>query len=210
MKLNWQHITILVIFWGTLVSPIAFYIYTFGFGIWENNDDWGQMGSAIGGLYTPILSLFTFMLLGLQLYRQNQVDRHNQIAWFIDRSLEGGEKALRYMAEISQEKNMENQTVLDGLLSTIKNGTPEDVASYLGMPVNQRFFSAATIYFSNLEGLKNSNNINAQLACEELRTEAAMLLGYNMMILIEREVLRGMLSYGPYFDNESLPNEQKS
>ncbi|MEZ8088403.1 hypothetical protein [Vibrio sp. 1S139] len=152
MKLNWQHIAILVIFWGTLVSPIAFYIYTFGFGIWESNDDWGQMGSAIGGLYTPILSLFTFMLLGLQLYRQNQVDRHNQIAWFIDRSLEGGEKALKYMAEISQEKNMENQTVLDGLLSTIKNGTPEDVASYLGMPVNQRFFQQRLYIFQILKG----------------------------------------------------------
>jgi hypothetical protein len=62
MKLNWQHLIIIVVFWGTLISPIAFYTYTFGFGIWENNEDWGQMGSAIGGLYTPILSLFTFML----------------------------------------------------------------------------------------------------------------------------------------------------
>ncbi|MFM2590992.1 hypothetical protein [Vibrio sp. TBV020] len=209
MKLNWQHLIIVVIFWGALISPITFYIYTFGFGIWESNDDWGQMGSAIGGLYTPILSLFTFMLLGLQLYRQNQVDHHNQISWFIDRSLKGGEKALKYMAEISQEKNMDNQTVIDGLLSIINNGTQEDVASYLGMPVNQRFFSAATIYFSNLEGLKGSNNLNAQLACEELRTEAAMLLGYNMMIIIEREVLRGMLAHGPYFDNESLSSERE-
>ncbi|WP_407546946.1 hypothetical protein [Vibrio parahaemolyticus] len=200
VKARWQHIIIVVVFWGALISPVMFYSSVFGFGLWDNNEDWARMGSAVGGLYAPILSLFTFMLLGLQLYRQNQVDNHNYVIWFIDRSLSGGEKSLKLMNELRHEESINNLTVWNGLLLIINNGKREDIQNYLGLPVNQRFYSAATTYFSNLEGLKNSKNPHMLLACEELKAEAAIRLGYHDMVIIERNVMSGMLSYGPYFE----------
>ncbi len=199
LKKNWQHIVLVVLFWGALIGPVALYGYVFGFGLWDSNEDWARMGSAVGGLYAPILSLFTFMLLGLQLHRQNQVDNHNHAIWFIDRSLSGGEKSLILMNELRHEKSINNLTVWEGLLVVIHNGKHEDVQAYLGLPVNQRFYSAVTNYFSHLEGLKNSKNSHILLACEELKSEAAIRFGYHDMIILEREVMGDILSKGPYF-----------
>lgn len=53
---------------GVLISPIAVYSYQFGFGIWPSNEDWSRMGSALGGLYSPIIGLLTLALL----YRQQK------------------------------------------------------------------------------------------------------------------------------------------
>ena len=51
-----------------LISPIAIYSYQFGFGIWGAHEDWSRMGSALGGLYSPIIALLTLALL----YRQQK------------------------------------------------------------------------------------------------------------------------------------------
>ncbi|HFQ4941758.1 TPA: hypothetical protein ACGUTZ_004303 [Vibrio vulnificus] len=61
-----------------LVAPVAFYIVTFGIGIWDSHSDWAAMGSAIGGLYTPILALLTLAVLIKQLQIQAQVKDYEQ------------------------------------------------------------------------------------------------------------------------------------
>lgn len=51
-----------------LFAPIAVYSYQFGFGIWSGHEDWSRMGSALGGLYSPMIALLTLALL----YRQQK------------------------------------------------------------------------------------------------------------------------------------------
>lgn len=54
-----------------LISPILFYYSVFGFGVWETHDDWAKMGGALGGIYTPLLSLLTTFLI----YKQFALQR---------------------------------------------------------------------------------------------------------------------------------------
>ncbi|EKO3403001.1 hypothetical protein N6C02_004319 [Vibrio fluvialis] len=61
-----------------LVTPILFYIYQFGFGLWSEHSDWASMGSALGGLYTPILALLTLAVLVKQLQIQAQSRDYEQ------------------------------------------------------------------------------------------------------------------------------------
>ncbi len=61
-----------------LTMPILFYIYRFGFGIWDEHSDWALMGSALGGLYTPILALLTLAVLVKQLQIQSQSRNYEQ------------------------------------------------------------------------------------------------------------------------------------
>jgi hypothetical protein len=51
-----------------IFSPILAYAYTFGFGIWASHDEWSKMGSALGGIYSPIIAVATLCFL----YRQQR------------------------------------------------------------------------------------------------------------------------------------------
>jgi hypothetical protein len=54
----------------TLIIPVALYIYQFGFGLWEDNADWANMGSYFGGVLGPLITSFSLLFLGYQIHLQ--------------------------------------------------------------------------------------------------------------------------------------------
>ncbi|PMJ97759.1 hypothetical protein [Vibrio sp. 10N.261.55.A7] len=46
-----------------LAAPIVIYTKSFGIGVWSNHNDWGVMGSAIGGIYTALFAFLTLLVL---------------------------------------------------------------------------------------------------------------------------------------------------
>ncbi|HEN8735876.1 TPA: hypothetical protein U8207_004324 [Pseudomonas putida] len=68
------------VFGAILFTPVALYAYTFGLGIWSTHDDWAKMGSALGGIYAPILSALTLYLIYRQL-RLQAVIHVDQMDW---------------------------------------------------------------------------------------------------------------------------------
>ena len=69
-----------IIFGIILLIPLAIYAYQFGLGIWPTHDDWAKMGSALGGIYTPILSVLTLYMIYRQL-RLQAVIHVDQMDW---------------------------------------------------------------------------------------------------------------------------------
>lgn len=59
-----------------LLLPILFYAYNFEFSLSKESDDWADFGSYIGGVYAPILSVLTLMVLLTQIYIQ--FEQHQQ------------------------------------------------------------------------------------------------------------------------------------
>lgn len=59
-----------------LLSPLILYSYVFGVGIWSEHSEWAAMGSAIGGLYTPILTVVTSLILAKQFQLQREMSRY--------------------------------------------------------------------------------------------------------------------------------------
>lgn len=59
-----------------LLSPIVVYVYKFGVNITDSHARWGEMGSAMSGLYTPILSLLTLAVLLAQVRLQDAMNKH--------------------------------------------------------------------------------------------------------------------------------------
>lgn len=62
-----------------LLSPILAYIYKFGFGFWDQPNEWSDLGSYVGGIYTPILSLITLAVISIQIFIQHQQYQHSLI-----------------------------------------------------------------------------------------------------------------------------------
>lgn len=69
-----------IIFGIILSMPLAIYTYQFGLGIWPTHDDWAKMGSALGGIYAPILSALTLYMIYRQL-RLQAVIHIDQMDW---------------------------------------------------------------------------------------------------------------------------------
>lgn len=61
---------------AVLILPIVVYVHTFGGRLSEIHGRWGEMGSAMSGIYGPILSLLGFGVLIMQVNLQSQTNKH--------------------------------------------------------------------------------------------------------------------------------------
>ena len=60
-----------------IAALIAVYIATFGFQITNDHVQWGEIASAMSGIYTPILSVLTLTVLIIQVRLQNKSTIYN-------------------------------------------------------------------------------------------------------------------------------------
>ncbi|MCR9845955.1 hypothetical protein [Vibrio antiquarius] len=70
-----------VILWSlfvVLLMPILAYIYKFGLGLWDKPDEWSDLGGYVGGVYAPILSIVTLVVISIQIFIQHQQYQHQE------------------------------------------------------------------------------------------------------------------------------------
>lgn len=68
-------VAVLVIL-AILVAPIAVYIATFGTVISDSHIRWGEMGSAMSGIYSPLIALLALVVVIRQLQAQYRMNEH--------------------------------------------------------------------------------------------------------------------------------------
>ena len=61
-----------------LLLPIVVYIWQFGWRISSDHTRWGELGSAMSGIYTPVLALATLAVLVMQVRLQAEMHRHER------------------------------------------------------------------------------------------------------------------------------------
>jgi hypothetical protein len=59
-----------------LAAPIWAYVHTFGPELSHNHTRWAEMGSAMSGIYGPLLALLGFVVLAFQSVLQQQTTKH--------------------------------------------------------------------------------------------------------------------------------------
>ena len=69
LRKHWLVALIIVV---VMLIPIVIYVWKFGFVISNSHSRWGEMGSAMSGIYAPILAFLTLVVLGYQVYLQNK------------------------------------------------------------------------------------------------------------------------------------------
>ncbi len=58
------------------VAPLAIYVARFGFSLSSDHARWGEFGSAMAGIYAPIIGLTTLAVLVAQVRLQSQMNDH--------------------------------------------------------------------------------------------------------------------------------------
>jgi hypothetical protein len=95
-----------------LIAPVAIYIYHFSFNITSDHTRWAEMGSAIGGIYAPLLGLLTLAIL----WKQHQALRAQHQTLKAQHELQAAQHSFL------QEQHLQNQSrdKLDKTIVSIK------------------------------------------------------------------------------------------
>ncbi|PNH87194.1 hypothetical protein C1M56_14950 [Vibrio diazotrophicus] len=108
----------LLILLGLLLAPVTFYTFQFGVGIWQEHDDWAAMGSAFGGMYSPIIALLAFIVLATQVHAQLRSEVHNVDMLFIQGCKDDIEFSInRLELELSERNNAQDECISSHLLN---------------------------------------------------------------------------------------------
>lgn len=76
MEIKVNNILTIFVWVIVLLIPLILYSYIFGTGLSTKSQEWANFGSAMSGIYAPILSIFTLVLLVLQLRMQAKLNTH--------------------------------------------------------------------------------------------------------------------------------------
>jgi hypothetical protein len=110
-----------------LVTPILVYVRTFGESLSTVHGRWAEMGSAMSGIYGPILAVLGFWILSVQLRIQQQTTKH----MFDEARLRSMDAdAVFYLARLEAALNEESQdgrTVASRLITLMKYASVEDL-----------------------------------------------------------------------------------
>jgi hypothetical protein len=69
-----------------LAVPAIVYVFTFGWSITSNHARWAEFGSAMSGLYSPLLAFLAFVVLIAQVRSQNAVSKYQLDHAYIDQA----------------------------------------------------------------------------------------------------------------------------
>lgn len=69
-----------------LAVPAIVYVATFGWSITSNHTRWSEFGSAMSGLYSPLLAFLAFIVLIAQVRSQNEIGKYQLDHAYIDQA----------------------------------------------------------------------------------------------------------------------------
>ncbi len=135
MKYINKYISILIVLL-LLAAPIAVYIFKFGYQISNKHERWAEMGSAISGIYTPLLSVMTLLVLYYQLNAnkktnkiQQDMNEFNKIDRFIQDAKTDARLCLSALKfELHDSKNEDN-SFYQNLIANFTYKTIEELNS---------------------------------------------------------------------------------
>ena len=142
IKEYWLIMTITLL---VMTLPLVIYVWKFGFVISNSHSTWGEMGSAMSGIYAPILSLLTLVVLGYQVYLQKKFsylenDLHyteeakNEIAYYINlinTELEGSSLNHPDLIDLFAYSPLDSTKKLSDLAKKINHENPSIAAAWV-------------------------------------------------------------------------------
>ncbi|MCB4810677.1 hypothetical protein LG204_05045 [Methylovorus menthalis] len=116
--------------------PLALYVYSFGIQISNDHERWAEFGSAMGGIYSPLLAVCTLVVLGAQVTLQRrqtalqqQINTHEYDQAFLLQSRSDIEFYGSKMNEVMSVQVLPGIPIKLFLKSNFTNLTKEDLDS---------------------------------------------------------------------------------
>ena len=179
-----------------LLAPIIFYIHTFGLNISNNHSRWSEMGSAMSGLYTPILALLTLLVLVIQVRMQTEM---NKLAFDQQYITEARDDIQYYIFQLSNEmlkkfNNFDsNATIQHELTSVFKYATIDDLqnSDYINAAdkirlSNPRVLANWTALYTIYAGLLQTDESIYTSNLSTAKSKTVALLSYESCVALDK------------------------
>lgn len=153
-----------------LSLPIIAYAYQFGVGLWDTHEQWAEMGSALGGIYAPILSIFTFLLLFGQFNIQTDLAKHTYDTEMINKSTEHILKNLEKVNSIFQLRMKDDKS--ENMYDLMSIGSGDKKLNFQDLHPNIiKIMPNWASITSTLSSLKQPNEVQYMLAYNQLKQQ---------------------------------------
>lgn len=198
-----------------LLSPIAVYVWTFGTDLSHDHSRWSEMGSAMSGIYTPILTLLTLAVLIAQVRLQARMNRHTFDETFVQESREQINFSLQKLVDELSHKldnGSEIKTMLVGQFAyanvdTLAQPKVIEIAQALDRR-HHRLLAFWAEYYTAMAGLRVHNYHPYSTALTATKQRAITMLSYEGCAALDNLVWcvsKGRLNYGFEFSRAGLP-----
>ncbi|MEH6502169.1 hypothetical protein [Halopseudomonas aestusnigri] len=172
---------------ATLLAPIGIYIQHFGSKISSNHELWGQMGSAMSGIYSPILALATICILALQYRVQRRQQKYIETKGVIDAAYSDAMAALQIidteLASTDLKKAMRNLPDFAKMEPHEREKKEGFYASIMGdyLKAHDRLLPSWQRVYLNLVGLKDLPSEQVKL-----KFQVGTTASYHIAIALDR------------------------
>lgn len=200
-----------------LTVPLLAYVVMFGPSVSTEHDRWGTFGSYISGIYTPLLTIATLLILRHQLNLQRQMHEHQYTQTYIQQARTDVEFYLGELGRVLHVAVGRGHTLGTFLEEAFAHATLEQLdnedlkatarKTHLGEP---RLVGLIHGLQQVLGGLTASNAMPFRLALVSGRQKAIALIGFPMLVALEhyeRTLNEGKLR-GPYFFSPRLSPDE--
>jgi hypothetical protein len=102
---------LLTLFALALVAPLIVYVSVFGVTISHDHGRWGEMGSAMSGIYSPVLAFLALLVVYGQLKSQNRFQEHEIDQRYIEQNRADIHFYLEQLDRALQVKNPNGATL---------------------------------------------------------------------------------------------------
>jgi hypothetical protein len=191
-----------------LLAPVLLYRHTFGSHISTDRDDWTAMGTAMAGIYGPLLAVLTFVVLVFQVRLQSESGKHtidqahvqqanSDVAFYLEKL----ETALRVHAPGPGRPIGEyiKQSYAYLSLDQLRDETLHRVAVIVNQDHSQ-LYAAWSAYQSIVAGLQVVKDQPYIKALSSAQQRATTVLSFDMCVALDHFVWsfsEGRLN-GPY------------
>lgn len=120
--------------------PLAFYLYKFGFGLWDKHEHWAEMGSFFSGVYSPIIAFIALLILFGQAYAQASLNKHQYDQTYIQENRKDLDFYIGKMESQLSKVTESGQTVSDLLIKSFLNLNEDQLRSKEGKALTAAFY----------------------------------------------------------------------
>lgn len=96
---------------AALFAPIAVYVSKFGITISQDHQRWGEMGSAMSGIYSPLLAFLALLVVYRQVKSQSRFNEHEVDQRYIEQSRADVQYYLEQLDRALQVRDPNGATV---------------------------------------------------------------------------------------------------